>query len=176
MKEPNRPGIPAIPTKVNGIWYRSRLEARVAMLFHTIGIQADYEPDGFILNGVGYLPDFYLPQVRMFLEVKPREFSEIEMQLAKALAIVSKRPVILFVGRPELRCYPTIHPVFLDDGVETEIHSYLLDIDYHKRRYYEDEKRFWCCCQGEFGEETGFSSKYRQAVIWVRTCSFEEGY
>jgi hypothetical protein len=58
-------------TKYNGITYRSRSEARWAVFFDTMHIDAAYEPEGFHLpSGVCYLPDFYLPQYDAFVEIK----------------------------------------------------------------------------------------------------------
>ena len=49
----------AIETRYDGYKFRSRLEARWAVFFHTLGIEYEYEPEGFELpNGQRYLPDF----------------------------------------------------------------------------------------------------------------------
>lgn len=48
-------------------WYRfrSRLEARWAVFFDAMGIEWEYEPEGFALDdGTNYLPDFFLPNVK----------------------------------------------------------------------------------------------------------------
>lgn len=48
-----------IETIYNGYRFRSRLEARWAVFFDTLGVDYEYEPEGFNLgNGVYYLPDF----------------------------------------------------------------------------------------------------------------------
>jgi hypothetical protein len=63
--------IKPIETEYNGYRFRSRLEARWAVFFDTLGIQYEYEPEGFQLSdGTLYLPDFYLPQSKAFFEVK----------------------------------------------------------------------------------------------------------
>lgn len=62
----------AIPTHYNGYKFRSRLEARWAVFFDNAGIAYEYEPEGFYnSDGACYLPDFYLPQENMYVEVKP---------------------------------------------------------------------------------------------------------
>lgn len=70
----------AIPTRYGGIVFRSRLEARWAVLFDVLGYPWEYEPEGFEAPGVGrYLPDFRVrypgrgPSERhyVWLEVKP---------------------------------------------------------------------------------------------------------
>jgi hypothetical protein len=51
--------IKAIQTKYNGYHFRSRLEARWAVFFDTLGIKYLYENEGYDLGELGwYLPDF----------------------------------------------------------------------------------------------------------------------
>lgn len=57
----NAMGIKAIETKYNGFNFRSRLEARWAIFFDMIGLKYEYEVEGYEMNGVRYLPDFYIP-------------------------------------------------------------------------------------------------------------------
>lgn len=61
----------AIETVYRGYRFRSRLEARWAVCFDTLDIAYEYEPQGFDLGGVPYLPDFYLPDLRWWIEIKP---------------------------------------------------------------------------------------------------------
>lgn len=65
--------IEAIPTTYAGITFRSRLEARYAFIFDSLGILWQYEPQPpFNLGAAGwYLPDFYLPDLAMYVEIKP---------------------------------------------------------------------------------------------------------
>ena len=63
--------IKAIETRYNGYHFRSRLEARWAVFFDTLGIRYEYEPEGYVLSdGSRYLPDFYLPDYKYYAEVK----------------------------------------------------------------------------------------------------------
>lgn len=51
--------IKAIETYYNGRRFRSRLEARWAVFFDALGVEYEYEPEGFRLpSGATYLPDF----------------------------------------------------------------------------------------------------------------------
>ena len=51
--------IKPIETEYNGYRFRSRLEARWAVLFDALGVKYEYEPEGFELpSGKKYLPDF----------------------------------------------------------------------------------------------------------------------
>lgn len=63
--------IKAIETYYNGYRFRSRLEARWAVFFDAMDIEYQYEPEGFVgLDDTPYLPDFYLPNEHIFVEVK----------------------------------------------------------------------------------------------------------
>jgi hypothetical protein len=64
-----------IETLYRGYRFRSRLEARWAVFFHTLGVPWEYEPEGFVLpTGEWYLPDFRIQLVGgpLWAEVKPR--------------------------------------------------------------------------------------------------------
>lgn len=53
---------PALPTSYAGVTFRSRLEARWAIVFDRLGIRWEYEHEGFEgAYGECYLPDFWLP-------------------------------------------------------------------------------------------------------------------
>lgn len=63
--------IKPIETVYNGYRFRSRLEARWAVFFDAAGIKYEYEPEGYTLNdGTMYLPDFFLPDFDIFVEIK----------------------------------------------------------------------------------------------------------
>lgn len=66
--------IKAIETKYKGYRFRSRLEARWAVFFDHLGIDWRYEEQGYDLGPkLGwYLPDFYLPKFKEWVEIKPR--------------------------------------------------------------------------------------------------------
>ena len=60
-----------IETSYKGHRFRSRAEARWAVFFDAAGIRYLYEPEGFRMSdGTNYLPDFYLPDCKMWFEVK----------------------------------------------------------------------------------------------------------
>ena len=66
--------IKAIQTTYAGHLFRSRLEARWAVFFDSLGVFWKYEPQGFMV-GIEwrerpYLPDFYLPDLDLWVEVK----------------------------------------------------------------------------------------------------------
>ena len=63
--------IKPIETFFKGDRFRSRLEARWAVFFDALGIEYNYEQQGYRMsNGDCYLPDFYLPNSNYYVEVK----------------------------------------------------------------------------------------------------------
>ena len=66
--------IEAIETSYAGHRFRSRLEARWAVAFDRMGVEWVYEPQGYEIDVAGkkcpYLPDFWLPETRIWCEVK----------------------------------------------------------------------------------------------------------
>lgn len=63
--------IKAIETKYKGYRFRSRLEARWAVFFDRCKEHWIYEDQGFWLSSGPYLPDFFFPKRKAFVEVKP---------------------------------------------------------------------------------------------------------
>ena len=91
--------IKAIETEYNGYLFRSRLEARYAIFFDTLGIKWDYEPEGYeIATGVWYLPDFFIPSLDCFIEIKGPEPTRKELDNARLLS--EYKPVVIFHGMP----------------------------------------------------------------------------
>jgi hypothetical protein len=75
--------IKAIETRYAGCHFRSRLEARWAVFFDALNIEWQYEPEAFSFTTnvplddtdttwqeLNYLPDFYLPKSKTWVEVK----------------------------------------------------------------------------------------------------------
>ena len=88
-----------IETIYNGLRFRSRLEARWAVFYDTIGVDYEYEPEGYKLDGVKYLPDFWITHLKCFIEIKGiiTEDSNIK---ASQLAEQSKCMVYVFSEIP----------------------------------------------------------------------------
>lgn len=160
-----------IQTHYNGYHFRSRLEARWAVYFDAVGITWDYEPEGFNLGGVPYLPDFWLPQVRMWAEVKPVGLKPDEWEKCQRLANESLRPVLMLIGTPDLRSYWAIGSNF--DGYD-DLCDYVLDTSCMS------EARFFASTgvsYPEFCDLCGYVGDYEiaRAVMAARSARFEHG-
>lgn len=69
--------IKPIETLYNGYRFRSRLEARWAVFFDVIGLKYEYEVEGYKMDGsevneIRYLPDFYIPSLDRWFEIKAK--------------------------------------------------------------------------------------------------------
>jgi len=61
----------AIETKYKNTKFKSRLEAKWAVFFDEVGLDWLYEYQGFETGSGWYLPDFYLPELKYYIEIKP---------------------------------------------------------------------------------------------------------
>lgn len=103
----------AIETFYKGCRFRSRLEARWAVLLDTLGCGWSYEAQGFALDGEPYLPDFWIPfadhcrqsypdgsppESGFYVEIKPVEPTMGEKSLCRKLALHTGHVVYLAGG------------------------------------------------------------------------------
>lgn len=115
--------IKVLPTDYNGTKYRSRTEAIWAAYFSFLSVDFSYEPEGFDLGPSGYyLPDFYLPRIDSFVEIKPEFIVDGRDSPCEALANETGKRVVLIQGRPMSNPdnYPTDTPTvfFPNEGVD----------------------------------------------------------
>lgn len=106
--------INAIETRHNGYRFRSRLEARWAVFFEAIKEPYLYESEGFKLRSViskgehlepwetWYLPDFFLPRKKMWVEIKPIQPTRDEKIRCEILCLNSRQDVVMLIGDPWL--------------------------------------------------------------------------
>lgn len=109
----------AIETVYQGYRFRSRLEARWAVFFDTLGIRYEYEKEGFefdipacdldiddptnrTIKHVRYLPDFWLPDLRLWVEIKPGYVPTIYGEQSKSyeLARATHHDALMICGNP----------------------------------------------------------------------------
>ncbi|MDQ0792036.1 hypothetical protein [Streptomyces sp. B1I3] len=130
---PGQPGaldgdmtIEALPTWYGGTTFRSALEASWAATLDTLDIVWEYEPETITLpSGVTYIPDFKLPEIGAWLEVKgtgvPRiekavEFGQILACDCNAYACTCDWPggELVVIGHPPRPYDPWSDPRFND--------------------------------------------------------------
>lgn len=85
----------AIETVYHGYRFRSRLEARWAVFFNTLGWRWEYEKEGFEFeDGTRYLPDFWLPDIEAWVEVKG-EITIGDLKKVEHLVLEGGHPLII---------------------------------------------------------------------------------
>ncbi len=124
--------IKAIETIYNGYRFRSRLEARWAVFFDTLGIKYEYEKEGFELEGKRYLPDFWLPDLNIWIEIKGDKPTKEEEHKAGLLALYTRKRVYIFSG--QIPMPPKDDYSFMEDGADVFF------------GYGGDEQHNWCEC------------------------------
>jgi hypothetical protein len=155
----------AIQTFYNNRYFRSRQEARWAVFFDVLGIIWEYEIEGFVLDdGRYYLPNFFLPEFDVFMEVKPRYI--LESELDKVIKFSESRRIILTNDVPNgkpLKMY--------ENGIcDCEVFFFLEE----KQKNARPGKpfpfwRFWMCG----GDETFDNEQpYKQAIIMSNIARF----
>jgi hypothetical protein len=92
-------GVTPIPTNYGGYRFRSRLEARWAVFYDTAGIRWRYETEGYVTGAGPYLPDFYIPHLDCFIEIKGECPTLQEQHKSDALCLALHKPVYLFFGQ-----------------------------------------------------------------------------
>lgn len=150
--------IKSINTHYDGHYFRSRLEARWAAFFVKAGIQYTYEPEGVVLpNGECYLPDFYLPLLNCYAEVKPglrmNEWDEQDLKKAtiqhcdysKWRLFAEENILMLLIGSPVPHSYPVLtHTVYRPPGWQDEIE---FESFYFDRKYAANAWRRYTSCE-----------------------------
>jgi hypothetical protein len=146
--------IKAIETVYRGYRFRSRLEARWAVFFDTLDMKWRYETEGLNLDGIWYLPDFWLPDFfnGSYLEVKPDMPNADELK--KLFALHEYHNVFVAVADPMTRqglfCVLRDSLYFLRFAYKEATRQLcLLD---------EDPKEAWLLCNTFLKEET-FANK-----------------
>lgn len=90
----------SFPTKAFGITFRSRTEARWAMVFNELTENWAYEPELFKFREFWYKPDFYLYDYETFVEVKPDHVNKTEARKILNVCVRTNRHVLLLRGNP----------------------------------------------------------------------------
>jgi len=105
------PLIKALPSFYAGVKFRSRMEARWARYFDLIGVEWEYEPEGYALPSGNYCPDFFCKfsnsrgvPTSFFVEVKPDHIGQrmVQQKLIELCQMTSE-DVVCVVGNPSLK-------------------------------------------------------------------------
>ncbi|WP_139159861.1 PDDEXK family nuclease [Acidaminobacter hydrogenoformans] len=146
-----------LDTLYNGYRFRSRLEARWAVFFDEVGLAYEYEPQGYELPPIvskdppnqydsetlWYLPDFYLPELDLIVEVKGPELPPEDAEKVKRMSFYSNSRVAL------LRQIPNPEKLISDDYFKI-----LYNYDY-AGECDSDHPYWFCVCEkcGKIGYE-----------------------
>ena len=94
-----------IETFYRGFRFRSRVEARWAVYMDAMEVKWQYEPEGFELPSGRYLPDFYLPDLDCYVEVKSKWPTEEEFRKCWELVEATHSSCLILDGDPAFRHY-----------------------------------------------------------------------
>lgn len=128
-----------IQTAYKGVKFRSRLEARHAVFFDSLGVRWEYEKEGFKFNRSGlYLPDFWLPDFQFWIEIKGQQPTSDEILKLSAVAAETRFKGFLFYG--DIPSHPI--DVITDNAICCDPEG-------------QDSEYFWCQCPfcGKLGIE-----------------------
>ena len=95
--------IVSLPTPYRGTWFASRTEATWAMAWDLLDVE--WRPDPLKIadhSGRGFIPDFYLPQLDLFVEVASEDEHRqaVKTDRCQALADATSKAVFLTKGFP----------------------------------------------------------------------------
>lgn len=161
--------IKAIQTSYKGYRFRSRLEARWAVFFDALGIKWEYEIEGYDLGEHGYyLPDFWLPQVSMWAEVKPVRFTSEQLAKCDALTRGTGFVCLFLDGTPDTRNYWSTE---MYPGTESRTDFVMGE----PHLYHLSEARFYSCtgCAFPDVEDCSEYEDLARAVESARSARFE---
>jgi hypothetical protein len=99
-------------TKYKSFKFRSRLEARWAVFFDSLGIKWEYEAEGYALEDCWYLPDFWLPEYDGGIHVEVKHTGG-DFSKAMKFTEITRNSIWLCEGPPAPRVYDY---VWWDEG------------------------------------------------------------
>ncbi len=154
--------IKAIDTYYNQHLFRSRLEARWAVYFDALGVKWEYESEGYDLgNGMRYLPDFYLPQLDYYVEIKPCPEKRNDFERWERFAGLIKKPLVVHYGLPNALTTPLIKGI---GDVIAVVPLYNVICPEHG---------IFFICGGNYGADKGWQDEFKDHIIKAKTARFE---
>lgn len=164
-----------IQTAYSGCRFRSRLEARWAVFYDALGVAWEYEREAYALGPIGttvepdgthtswtgdedygelaYLPDFWLPTLNCWVEIKGARPTDLECLKAARLSHVTNKDMYIFFGD-----IPTAWDT--ENLVHETASAYKIFVD----AWGMDEYYAWCECSacGAVGiEYSGYADRLR---------------
>jgi len=112
--------IKTLPSYWKGTLFRSRTEARWAVFFDAIELKWEYEPEGYRLeDDTMYLPDFWLPEMGMWVEIKPScGATDAERTKVGLLVRGTGHRCLVLDGAPWPKAFNQCWPANIPDGFE----------------------------------------------------------
>jgi hypothetical protein len=107
--------IKPIETVYKGCKFRSRLEARWAVCFDALGLEWEYEKEGYQLPSGWYLPDFWISTWGRWAEIKPKAPTDQEIEMLMDLECATDKDSLLIAGEPWYGKYDVWVPRWFDD-------------------------------------------------------------
>lgn len=136
----------AISTVYRGYRFRSRTEARWAVFFNAVGLAFEYEKEGFDLgDGIKYLPDFWLPELKLWVEIKG-ELNFEDNETGKAIGVYSQPVLNLMRKFRDSQEWP-VACIFGQPG-DHRIWFFAWDLSDSSGGNYEDSDAAWCVSNG----------------------------
>lgn len=92
----NNHHIKAIRTTYKGVEFKSRFESEIAMLLDKMGLGWQYEPKSFLLPSGHYMPDFYIPSLRLWIEARGYDGKDWQIDQFKEHVKVFQEEYLVF--------------------------------------------------------------------------------
>jgi len=128
------------PTIYKGIQMRSKLESRIAFFLDLLKIKWEYEPNSFLLSdGTSYIPDFYLTEMDIWLEVKG-VICENNIEISKKF-VKENKTTLLMISNIDTMWFSLED---FDDGINVDFNIYI-GLCSHCNKY------FFCSNLGDWG-------------------------
>lgn len=152
-------------TMYKGIEMKSRLESKIAFFLDCLEIKWEYEPKVFMLSlGFIYIPDFYLPELKMWIEVKgiiEEHNKEISRAFVKdnntELMLISSNETLWFSMKDFLDGLSEDNAVYIGECSSCKHHFFCSNIGIYSCRncnYHDGDHDLWITINAkEFGNE-----------------------